>query len=80
MCGIVGTANFSAPRLRPAEEIRAMNAVLAHRGPDASAIHVAFGAQVAVGHTLLSIVGSGTNAQPLRKQVFVKSQPEREEA
>ena len=72
MCGIVGIVNFTTPLNHPEAEIAVMNRTLSHRGPDSSDFHISFGAQVAVGHTLLSIVGTGTNSQPLRRQIFVE--------
>lgn len=66
MCGIAGVANFSRESAENEPALASMIEVLIHRGPDGSGTHHAKGDRVHLAHTLLSIVGHGSNQQPLR--------------
>ncbi len=63
MCGIAGIINKKNDRVDK-EEIRKMNDVMAHRGPDAEGVYV--GRHIGFGHRRLSIVDlSDSGSQPM---------------
>lgn len=63
MCGIAGIINKNNSRIVK-EEIRTMNAIMAHRGPDAEGIYLEH--NVGLGHRRLSIVDlSDSGRQPM---------------
>lgn len=59
MCGIAG---FTQPQPNAEQILHAMNAALAHRGPDGKGIHV--DRAIALGHTRLAIIDPEGGAQP----------------
>lgn len=65
MCGIAGFLAFGENR--PGEELlRAMGNAMAHRGPDASGIHLSHGGRAGLSHRRLSILDlTETGAQPM---------------
>ncbi len=63
MCGIAGFAGFG-----DAQDLAAMTAALAHRGPDGDGHWVAHDAPVFLGHRRLSIVDIEGGAQPMWDQ------------
>ena len=62
MCGIAGIVTSDAEAL-DADRVTAMTAMLAHRGPNDSGVHVEL--QAALGHTRLSIVDLAGGCQPM---------------
>lgn len=66
MCGIAGIISGCRDCSRLEREIRAMNQLQAHRGPDAEGIWVDEATGVALGHRRLSIIGLGEEGtQPM---------------
>lgn len=66
MCGICGKINFDKSRPVSPEEIRAMNALLHHRGPDEDGYYIK--GNVALGHKRLSIIDLKTGQQPITNE------------
>ena len=66
MCGIAGILRFEGPGGRPDALLRAMNASLAHRGPDGDGIWVSADGRVGLAHRRLAIVDlSQAPGQPM---------------
>src|SRR5262250_2186319 len=63
MCGITGIVDLRGERPVDAALLRAMNAVIAHRGPDGDGFH--FEPGVGLGHRRLSIIDLEGGKQPL---------------
>jgi asparagine synthase (glutamine-hydrolysing) len=63
MCGIAGIVRFDRPAEASRDELRAMRARLAHRGPDGAG--EAFAGWAALAHTRLAMVDAAHGAQPL---------------
>jgi asparagine synthase (glutamine-hydrolysing) len=66
MCGIAGKLNFAAARPVHPEQLRAMTAAIAHRGPDADGFYV--GPGIGLGHRRLSIIDLATGDQPVSNE------------
>jgi asparagine synthase (glutamine-hydrolysing) len=66
MCGIAGKYNFESARPVDREQLAAMTASIAHRGPDADGFFVADG--IGLGHRRLSIIDLATGDQPLSNE------------
>jgi asparagine synthase (glutamine-hydrolysing) len=66
MCGFCGFAYSDGEQPVNVERLRAMNAVIAHRGPDGLGEHIAVG--VALGHRRLSIIDIEGGHQPLSNE------------
>lgn len=62
MCGIAGIRRFDGAEVDP-DALRAMTAVLRHRGPDAEGVFVS--GEVGIGHTRLSIIDLAGSEQPM---------------
>ena len=62
MCGIAGVVALDGGEVAP-DDVRAMVAALAHRGPDATGFHAAPG--VALGMARLAIIDLATGDQPM---------------
>src|SRR5690349_12625864 len=60
MCGIAGFAGTGGP-----EDLRAMNAAQAHRGPDANSVWVDAERGVHLGHLRLAIIDIAGGTQPM---------------
>src|SRR5713226_9743230 len=65
MCGIAGIVALDNRAVSP-EEIRAMCAALAHRGPDDEGFY--FRPNVGLGHRRLSIIDLATGQQPISNE------------
>ena len=65
MCGIAGILYTDGRHVRP-QEVEAMAAALAHRGPDGSGVHV--DRSVGLGHRRLSIIDLDGGAQPMANE------------
>lgn len=67
MCGICGFLRPGGDPDEAREVLERMTAVLAHRGPDDSGIHVGhgIGQDICLGHRRLSIIGLADGAQPM---------------
>src|SRR5258706_3360816 len=65
MCGIAGIAGFDGKRVTQ-EELRAMCAAIAHRGPDDDGFYLGEG--VGLGMRRLSIIDLETGKQPVRNE------------
>ena len=66
MCGIAGIISGCRDCGRLEREIRAMNQLQAHRGPDAEGIWLDEATGVALGHRRLSVIGLGEEGtQPM---------------
>jgi asparagine synthase (glutamine-hydrolysing) len=63
MCGIAGIVRYDRPATALRELVRAMQARLAHRGPDGGGEHV--GSYAALAHTRLAMVDADNGAQPM---------------
>src|SRR5512146_1666924 len=63
MCGIAGKVLFDRTAPVQREDVLAMTAALAHRGPDGSGFH--FGPSVGLGHRRLDIARHGGERQPV---------------
>lgn len=63
MCGITGMMNLTSQEPPSLEQISAMIAPLAHRGPDQSGVYL--DDRVALGNLRLSIIGLGDGIQPI---------------
>jgi len=66
MCGISGIFNFENQRPVDVELLRAVNAILVHRGPDDEGIYV--NGPVGLGARRLSIIGLADGHQPLSNE------------
>ncbi|MBN1901099.1 asparagine synthase (glutamine-hydrolyzing) [Candidatus Sumerlaeota bacterium] len=66
MCGICGKINFDSSRPVSPEEIKSMNLLLHHRGPDEEGYY--FRDNVALGHKRLSIIDLKTGKQPISNE------------
>ncbi len=66
MCGIAGKLNFDPGHAVDPATIRAMTAVLAHRGPDADGFYV--DGAIGLGHRRLSIIDLATGDQPIANE------------
>lgn len=65
MCGIAGIAAIRGPAPEP-KQLRAMNAVLQHRGPDEEGFHLS--GRVGFAMRRLSIIDLATGSQPLHNE------------
>jgi len=65
MCGIAGIVDFDGGPVSE-EQVRAMCAVMRHRGPDGEGVYLAPG--VGLGMRRLSIIDLGTGDQPVRNE------------
>jgi asparagine synthase (glutamine-hydrolysing) len=63
MCGLAGIVRYDRPATASCELVRAMQARLAHRGPDGRGEHV--GSFAALAHTRLAMVDAANGAQPM---------------
>ena len=63
MCGICGIFHFSKESPINQEEVRRMNDVIYHRGPDDEGFH--FSSQIGLGMRRLSIIDLGGGRQPI---------------
>lgn len=63
MCGVAGIVRFDGRRVQESE-VRAMTAVLTHRGPDDEGVDLR--GNVGFGHTRLSIIDLAGSPQPMR--------------
>jgi asparagine synthase (glutamine-hydrolysing) len=63
MCGIAGIVDLESERPIDERTLRAMTAILAHRGPDGDGFHIEPG--VGLGHRRLSIIDLAGGKQPL---------------
>jgi asparagine synthase (glutamine-hydrolysing) len=66
MCGIAGRFNFDPANPVSGEQLAAMTAVVAHRGPDADGFYLA--QNIGLGHRRLSIIDLATGDQPLSNE------------
>ena len=69
MCGIAGILRYEGPGGRPDALLRAMNASLAHRGPDGEDIWLSNDGRVGLAHRRLAIVDlSAAAGQPMSNE------------
>lgn len=66
MCGVAGILALQPAGRPTAAELEAMNAMLAHRGPDGRGVHVA--GDIALGHTRLAIIDLAGGQQPMHSE------------
>src|SRR5499427_11063927 len=66
MCGIAGRFNFNPEHRIEQQQLMAMMAVIAHRGPDAGGFYTGDG--IGLGHRRLRIIDLATGDQPLSNE------------